>query len=42
MKAYYENKTPGYFDLKYKIYAPIDLKRYGIPVPYGKSFTSLS
>ena len=34
MKAYYENKTPGYFDLKYKLYVPIDLKRYGIPVPY--------
>ena len=37
MKTYCENKTPGYFDLKYKIYAPIDLKRYGIPTPYGKS-----
>ena len=37
MKAYYENKTPGYFDLKYKLYVPIDLKRYGIPTPYGKS-----
>jgi hypothetical protein len=37
MKAYYENKTPGYFDLRYKIYTPIDLKRYGIPILYGKS-----
>ena len=36
MKAYYENKTPGYFDLKYKLYTPIDLKRYGIPTPYGR------
>ena len=34
MKAYYENKTPGYFDLKYKIYVPIDLQRYGIPASY--------
>jgi len=33
MKAYYENKTPEYFDLKYKLYVPIDLKRYGIPIP---------
>lgn len=37
MKAYYENKTPGYFDLKYKLCAPIDLRRYGIPTPYGKN-----
>ena len=36
MKAYYETKTPGYFDLKYKLYVPMDLKRYGIPTPYGK------
>ena len=35
MKAYYENKTPAYFDLKYKIYLPIDTKRYGIPAPCG-------
>jgi len=34
MKAYYENKTPGYFDLKYKVYVPMDIKRYGIPAPY--------
>jgi len=34
MKAYYETKTPGYFDLKYKIYVPFDLQRYGLPVPY--------
>ena len=39
MKAYYENKTLGYFDLKYKLYAPIDLKRYEIPAPYrGQKF----
>src|SRR5271157_6297433 len=30
MKTYYENKTPEYFDLKYKIYLPVDTKRYGI------------
>ena len=34
MKPYYEDKTPGYFDLKYKLYVPIDVKRYGIPAPY--------
>ena len=34
MNAYYENKTPGNFDLKYKIYVPTDPKRYGIPPPY--------
>lgn len=34
MKAYYENKTPGYFDLKYKIYVPMDPKRYGLPASY--------
>jgi hypothetical protein len=34
MKTYYENKTPEYFDLKYKIYVPIDVKGYGIPIPY--------
>ena len=39
MKAYYENKTPGYFDLKYKLYIPMDLKRYGIPTPYGKQYS---
>jgi hypothetical protein len=38
MEAYYENKTPGYFDLKYKIYVPLDLQRYGLPAPYkGKN-----
>jgi hypothetical protein len=36
MKLYYENTTPGYFDMKYKLYAPIDLKRYGTPAPYDK------
>jgi len=36
MRPYYENTTPGYLDLRYKVYAPIDLKRYGIPTPYGK------
>ena len=36
MKGYYENNNPWYFDLKYKVYVPIDLKRYRIPVPYGK------
>ena len=34
MKPYYEDKTPEYFDLKYKIYVPMDLKRYGIPASY--------
>jgi hypothetical protein len=34
MKAYYQDKTPGYFDLKYKLYVPIDIKRYGIPIAY--------
>ena len=34
MKVYYENQTPGNFDLKYKFYVPVDLKRYGIPAPY--------
>jgi len=38
MKAYYEKTTPGYFDLKYKFYVPIDLERYGIPAPYGQHF----
>ena len=36
MKGYYENRNPGYFDLKYKLYVPIDFKRYGTPLPYGK------
>jgi hypothetical protein len=36
MKAYYENKIPGYFDLKYKLYAPIDTHRYRIPTTNGK------
>jgi len=36
MKAYYENKTIGYFDLKYKLYVPIGSKRYAIPSPDGK------
>ena len=34
MRAYYENKTPGYLDQKYLLYAPLNLKRYGIPSPY--------
>ena len=34
MKTYYKNGTPGYFDLKYKFYVPVDLQRYGIPIPY--------
>lgn len=37
MRAYYENKTPGYFDLKYKLYIPRDTRRYGIPRLYVKS-----
>lgn len=36
MKGYYKSKNPGYFDLKYMVYIPIDFKRYGIPIPYGK------
>ncbi|MBM4305920.1 MAG: hypothetical protein FJ123_04190 [Deltaproteobacteria bacterium] len=36
MRTYYENKTPGYFDLKYIRYLPIDLKRYGIPATTKK------
>ena len=36
MKTYYENKTPGYFEQKYKCDAPIDLKRHGILAPYGQ------
>ena len=31
MNRYYPKPTPGYFDLKYKFYLPVDLKRYGIP-----------
>ena len=32
MKSYFDGyKLNGYFDLKYRIYPPIDLKRYGIP-----------
>jgi hypothetical protein len=36
MESYIDGyKSNGYFDLKYKIYVPIDLKSYGIPSPYG-------
>jgi len=32
MKSYMDGyKLNGYFDLKYKVFPPIDLKRYGIP-----------
>jgi hypothetical protein len=31
MKGYYKNKTIEHFDLKDKLYAPIDPKRYPIP-----------
>jgi hypothetical protein len=34
MKAYYQDKTPGYFDLKYRLNIPMDLKGYGIPSSY--------
>jgi hypothetical protein len=37
MKSYFDGyKLNGYFDLKYKIYQPIDLKEYGIPSPYSR------
>jgi hypothetical protein len=36
MKGFYGYKPNGYFDLKYKIYVPIDLNRYRIPAPYGR------
>jgi hypothetical protein len=36
MKRDYGYKTNGYFDLKYKLYVPIDTKRYGLPTAYGK------
>ena len=43
MKQDYGYETTGYFDLKYKHYAPMDLKRYGNPSPYrGSQFFSYS
>ena len=37
MKSYFDGyKLNGYFDLKYKLYAPIDPIRYGIASPYGR------
>jgi len=37
MKSYIDGYNLNeYFDLKYKIYVPIDLNRYGIPSPYGR------
>ena len=34
MRAYYEDQTPGYPDLKCRLYTPLNLKTYGIPSPY--------
>lgn len=31
MRGYYEPRTINYFDLKYKLYVPLDQKRYPIP-----------
>jgi hypothetical protein len=31
MRGYYENDKIGLVDLKYRIYSPMDLKKYGIP-----------
>jgi hypothetical protein len=37
MESYFEEyKKNGYFDLKYKLYIPIDPNRYGIASPYGR------
>jgi hypothetical protein len=36
MKGYYGNKDLEYFDLKYKLYVPIDFKRYGVATSCGK------
>ena len=37
MKAYFDGYKPnGYFDLKYKLYIPIDPVRYSIASPYGR------
>ena len=37
MKSYFDGyKLNDYFDLKYKLYAPIDPIRYGIASPYGR------
>ena len=43
MKQNYGYETNGYFDLKYKLYTPMDPKRYGILSPYrGPRFFSYS